>query len=194
MKMSEYKDIIRPMLSEKRYNHSVCVAREAVRLAKRYGADVKKAEIAGILHDIMKETPPEKQLKYMQEFGIMLTDTQRRTPKVWHQICGAGYIEHVLGITDEDILFAVRYHTTGRAGMSLLEKIIFTADYISADRDYNGVEEIRQQAYENLEAAMLTGLAFTVEELSQKRQPIAEDTFLAYNECCLRQKYGKDTL
>ena len=147
MKMSEYKDIIRPMLSEKRYNHSVCVAREAVRLAKRYGADGKKAEIAGILHDIMKETPPEKQLKYMQKFGIMLTDTQRRTPKVWHQICGAGYIEHVLGITDEDILSAVRYHTTGRAGMSLLEKIIFTADYISADRDYNGVEEIRQQAY-----------------------------------------------
>jgi len=187
MKLSEYKAIIRPMLSEKRYHHSVCVAKEAVKLAKHYGADVKKAEIAGILHDIMKETPPEKQLKYMEEFGIILTDTQRKTPKVWHQICGAGYMEHVLGITDPEILGPVRYHTTGKAGMTLLEKIIFTADYISADRDYNGVEDIRREAYESLEAAMLTGLSFTVEELAEKRQPIAEDTFLAYNECCLQQ-------
>lgn len=186
MKLSDYKAIIRPMLSEKRYHHSVCVSKEAVKLAKHYGADVKKAEIAGILHDIMKETPPEKQLKYMEEFGIILTDTQRKTQKVWHQICGAGYMEHVLGITDPEILGAVRCHTTGKAGMTLLEKIIFTADYISADRDYDGIEIIRREAYDRLEDAMLTGLSFTVEELAQKRLPIAEDTFLAYNECCLQ--------
>ena len=156
-------------------------------LARRWGADENKAYTAGMLHDIMKDTPREKQLKYMQEFGIILSDIQKKTPKIWHQMCGAAYLEHRLGIQDRDILDAVRYHTTGRAGMSLLEKVIFTADYISDDRDYDGVEELREAAFRSLEEAMLIGLSFTVEDLASQKLPIASDTFMAYNECCLVQ-------
>lgn len=183
----DYETILRPLLSEKRLHHSICVAKAAVELARRWGADENKAYTAGMLHDIMKDTPREKQLKYMQEFGIILSDIQKKTPKIWHQMCGAAYLEHRLGIQDRDILDAVRYHTTGRAGMSLLEKVIFTADYISDDRDYDGVEELRKAAFRSLEEAMLIGLSFTVEDLASQKLPIASDTFMAYNECCLVQ-------
>lgn len=183
----DYETILRPLLSEKRLHHSICVAKAAVELARRWGADENKAYTAGMLHDIMKYTPREKQLKYMQEFGIILSDIQKKTPKIWHQMCGAAYLEHRLGIQDRDILDAVRYHTTGRAGMSLLEKVIFTADYISDDRDYDGVEELREAAFRSLEEAMLIGLSFTVEDLASQKLPIASDTFMAYNECCLVQ-------
>ena len=183
----DYETILRPLLSEKRLHHSICVAKAAVELARRWGADENKAYAAGMLHDIMKDTPREKQLKYMQEFGIILSDIQKKTPKIWHQMCGAAYLEHRLGIQDRDILDAVRYHTTGRAGMSLLEKVIFTADYISDDRDYDGVEELREAAFRSLEEAMLIGLSFTVEDLASQKLPIASDTFMAYNECCLVQ-------
>lgn len=183
----DYEAILRPLLSEKRLHHSICVAKAAVELARRWGADENKAYTAGMLHDIMKDTPREKQLKYMQEFGIILSDIQKKTPKIWHQMCGAAYLEHRLGIQDRDILDAVRYHTTGRAGMSLLEKVIFTADYISDDRDYDGVEELRKAAFRSLEEAMLIGLSFTVEDLASQKLPIASDTFMAYNECCLAQ-------
>lgn len=183
----DYEAILRPLLSEKRLHHSICVAKAAVELARRWGADENKAYTAGMLHDIMKDTPREKQLKYMQEFGIILSDIQKKTPKIWHQMCGAAYLEHRLGIQDRDILDAVRYHTTGRAGMSLLDKVIFTADYISDDRDYDGVEELREAAFRSLEEAMLIGLSFTVEDLASQKLPIASDTFMAYNECCLAQ-------
>lgn len=187
----EYEEILRPLLSKKRLHHSICVADAAVRLAKRWGADENKAYTAGMLHDIMKDTPPEKQLKYMQEFGIILSDIQKKTPKVWHQMCGAGYLEHRLRLNDPEILDAVRYHTTGRAGMSLLEKVIFTADYISDDRDYDGVEELREAAFRSLEEAMLIGLSFTVEDLASQKLPIAADTFMAYNECTLQTNGSK---
>ena len=131
MCIAEYKKIIKSMMSENRYNHCVNVSKEAVKLAKRYGGDEEKAAIAGILHDITKEMPKEEQLQIMLDSGIILDDIQKNAPKLWHGISGSVYIKNHLDIDDEDILNAVCYHTTGRAGMSLLEKIIFVADFTS---------------------------------------------------------------
>ena len=181
MNTTDYKAIIKPLLSEKRYIHSVNVAKEAVRLAKRYGANPEKAEVAGILHDIMKDTPPEEQLKMMMRFDIILTDVERAAQKLWHAICGAAYIEQELQISDRDILDAVRYHTTGRANMTQLEKVIFIADFISADRNYDGVERMRKAAEISLEQAMLEGVVFTIQDLSARFKPIHPDTVSAYN-------------
>lgn len=181
MNTTNYKAIIQPLLSEKRYLHSVNVGKEAVRLAKLYGADPEKAETAGILHDIMKDTPPEEQLKMMMRFDILLTDIERNAQKLWHAMCGAAYIEHELHITDRDILDAVRYHTTGRANMTQLEKVIFIADFISADRDYDGVERLRKAADCSLEKVMLESVVFTVQDLSKRFKPIHPDTIEAYN-------------
>ena len=181
MKLSECQAIIKPFLSEYRYKHSLNVAKEAVRLAERYGADPQKAETAGILHDIMKDADPKDQLKIMDRFGIILTDVEKSAQKLWHAIAGALYIEHELGIQDREILNAVRYHTTGRAGMGLLEKVIFIADFTSAERDYNGVEDMRRAADISLENAMLAGVTFTIKDLASRGKPIHPDSLATYN-------------
>ncbi len=183
--LEKYEAIIKPLLSEKRYFHSVCVSRAAKKLAERYGADPEKAETAGILHDIMKDLPREKQLSLLGRYGIRLTETERAAPKLWHAILGAAYIRRELHIEDREILDAVRYHTTGRAGMTLLDKILFVADFISADRDYPGVKKLRKAAEVSLSEAMVEGLVFTVCDLAQGRVPIHPDSIAAYNEAVL---------
>ena len=160
---------VRQRLSEKRFYHSQCVAEEAVRLAVLYGADPEKARLAGLLHDILKDTPAEEQLKILQGFGIMMNDTELANQKLWHAISGAAFLEFGLGIRDRELLSAVRCHTSGRKNMTLLEKVLFVADYISADRDYPGVEELRAVARESLEEAIIEGVAFTVQELMSRR-------------------------
>ena len=181
MKRKEYQQIIRPLLSDHRYRHSVNVAKEAVRLAKRYGADPEKAETAGILHDIMKDTGPADQLKIMERAGIVLTEVEQNAPKLWHAISGALYVERELGVHDREILDAIRYHTTGRVGMSLLERVIFVADFTSEERDYNGADGMRAAANVSLERAMLEGVTFTLRNRLARRRPIHPDTLATYN-------------
>jgi predicted HD superfamily hydrolase involved in NAD metabolism len=184
----EYQEIIRPFLTEKRYTHSLCVSEAAVTLAKKYGGDLRKAETAGILHDIMKDLPQDEQLKMMEQFGIILTNVERSAPKLWHAMLGAAYIKNELHLDDAEILDAVRYHTTGRENMTLLDKIIFIADFISADRDYEGVDNLRKAAEISLEAAMIAGITFTIQDLASGHKPIHPDTVSAYNQTVLALK------
>lgn len=186
--LETYKSIIRPFLGEKRFYHSVCVSEAAVELAKKYGANEEKAAVAGILHDIMKDTPSDEQLKMMTRYDIILSDVERRTPKLWHAILGEAYLEQELKISDHDILDAVRYHTTARANMSLLEKVLFIADFISTDRDYTGVENMRRAAKVSLEEAMVEGLTFNIKDLASGYKPIHPDTISAYNQVVVMYK------
>lgn len=185
MNLEDYKKIIRPFLSDKRYRHSICVSEAAVKLAHRYGADEKKAETAGILHDIMKDLPPEQQLAKMKEYGIRLTDVEQSAQKLWHAMLGAAYLKNELQINDPEILDAVRYHTTGRKNMALLDKVLFIADFISADRDYPGVEQLRKAAKVSLEEAMMEGFSYTIADLANSRKAIHPDTVEAYNQTAL---------
>ena len=192
--IAKYTPIIRPHLSEKRFQHSVNVAIEAGKLAQKYGAGVEKAVTAGILHDIMKDTPPEEQLKFMEQWGIILTDVERNAPKLYHAISAAGYLQYELNIEDPEILHAVRYHTTARANMTLVETIVFLADFISADRTYSGVEHMREKAYRDLYDAVVEGLAFTIADLASHRAPVHPDTVAAFNQILLQHgshKKGK---
>lgn len=192
LKAEEYIEIIKPKLTEARFIHSLNVAQSARELAKIYGCDEEKCAVAGILHDIMKDTDKEQQLKMLSDFGIILNTTEKVTPSLWHQISGAAYIEHILGIDDREILGAVRYHTSGKSGMSTFEKIIFIADFISADRNYPGVDIMRAYAAESLDKAIVEGLAFTIKELALKNRPIIADTIHAYNEAVLKNIQGKE--
>ena len=185
MSIAEYKKIIKSMMSENRYNHCVNVSKEAVKLAKRYGGDEEKAAVAGILHDITKEMPKEEQLQIMLDSGIILDDIQKKAPKLWHGISGSVYIKKHFGIEDEDILNAICYHTTGRAGMSLLEKIIFVADFTSEERTYKGVATMRKKSRKSLEDAMLYGFKFTFSDLSSRELAIHPDELACYNEIVL---------
>ena len=185
MTYEQYEQEVQRHLTEKRFYHSQCVAQEAARLAQRYGADVEKARLAGILHDIMKDTPPEQQLKILQDSGILLTKTQRHNRKLWHALAGAAYLQQTLQVKDGDIVEAVRCHTSGKKDMSLLEKVLFVADYISADREYPGVERMRQAAYRSLEEAIVEGVLFTVQEMMGQRLPVAAESVEAYNDALL---------
>lgn len=175
---------IKNRLSDKRYRHSVCVSQACGRLADKYGYDRDKAILSGIGHDVLKELPEEETLALFKDNRIELTPIELAAPKLWHAIAGAVYLKKMYGIEDE-IVSAVRYHTTGKTGMTLLQKILYIADFISEDRDYDGVEEMRRRADISLENAMYEGLRFTVYELSEKGRPIHPDTFEAYNEIML---------
>lgn len=181
----QFRDIIRARLGEYRYRHSLCVAEECARLATKYGADSAIMYTAGLLHDILKDTEANAQLQILKDFGILLDDVAMAVPKLWHAVSGAAFIEHILGVKEPAILQAVRYHTTGRAGMSLEEKILFVADFTSADRRYPDVGEMRRLAEISLEDAMVYGIDYTIRELLELGQPVHPDTLAAYNEILL---------
>ncbi len=189
MDYNEYKDIIKSRLNEKRYFHSLCVAEEAKRLALRYGADDEKAFLAGLLHDITKNTPENEQLQMFEEFGIIADSITKNSQKLWHAVTGEAYLKNALGITDEAVLSAVRYHTTAKKGMTLLEKILYLADFTSADRDYEDVNVMRQKVDISLNEAMRYALCYTIKELADKQAAIHPDTFEAYNEI-MEEKNG----
>lgn len=192
MNKQDYIDEIRKRLSERRFEHSMNVARAAVELAEKYGADPRKAEIAGILHDITKEMPPEEQLQMLDGFGIILDNVERHAHKLLHAISGAAVAKRMLDVSDQEILSAVRYHTTARAGMTRLEKVLYIADFISDDRDYDGIELMRSFAWKSLDLAMYEGLAFTIRDLVRQGNPVHADTVNAYNEIVLSGAAGKN--
>lgn len=179
---ANYVEILRERLSEKRFFHSLAVAKEALRLAEKYGADTKKSFLAGLLHDICKDDEPNSQLQLLNEFGIILDTVEKNARKLWHARAGAVYLKEKLGLDDGDIISAVRYHTTARANMSLLEKILYLADFTSEDRDYSGVEDMRRAVDVSLEHAMREALIFTVVDLGERHMPIHSDTMEAYRE------------
>ena len=179
----EFINEIRKQLGDYRFIHSLNVAKTAVELARRYGADEKKAYTAGILHDILKDKKPEELLDLIDNrYKIPLNDVERSNHKLYHAIAGAEYVKKELGVNDEEIISAIRYHTTGRKNMSLLEKVIYIADFISEDRTYDGVERMREKAKISLETAMEEGLQFSIIELSEKLLPIHPDSIDAYNQ------------
>ncbi len=177
--------ILKKRLNEKRYYHSLCVADEAKRLAVKYGADPEKAYLAGLLHDITKNAPDEEHLKIFKDFGIILSDVEKNAKKLWHAMSGAAYVEHILGINDSEIIDAIRYHTTAKADMSLLAKILYLADFTSADRDYEDVDVIREYVDISLEKAFIYALQYSIKDLVDLQKAVHTDTVAAYNQAVL---------
>lgn len=145
-----------------RYNHSIRVRDTAVKLAKIYKCDINKALVAGLLHDCGKFYDKDYLLKQAFEFGIISDESYISNRQIIHAPLGA-YIAHKeYGIEDKEILDAIRYHTTGRDNMTLLEKIIYIADYIEPQREFVGLDELRDLAWENINAAILKALNDTI--------------------------------
>ncbi len=181
-KEEQYIDIIRGRLTPRRFEHSLAVAKQAEYLAKKYGADPEKARTAGLLHDILKDTDGDSQLQIFKEFGILLDAVEEKAPKLWHAHAGAVFLQRVLGITDEEIVNAVRYHTTARAGMSPLEVVLYLADFTSADRDYPDVDVMRELTERDPDEAMRYALAYTIDDLNAQGRPVHPDTLACYKE------------
>ncbi len=168
-------------LSPKRFKHSCNVARAAKQLAQRYGADVEKAYFAGLMHDICKEMLFEDQKKLMLAGDFAPDLAELHSKKLWHGIAGAYLLQTEFGITDADILNAVRFHTVARANMSCLEEIIYIADMISDDRDYKGVGKMRKLANENLQEAMLEAIRDSAAGVLKKEAMLPVYSIEAYN-------------
>lgn len=186
MKINDYYSLAKKTLSDYRFNHSKMVAKAAVILAEKYGADVTKAEIAGILHDITKEEPKNNQLQLLKDNDIMLDSVTKCNEKILHAVSGAAFAEFVLGIKDRDLLNAIRFHTTARAGMSLLEKIVFIADFISDDRTYPDIDIMLQEADKSLEHGMKYALTYVIGSLVNNGRCVHPDAIDAYNEIIMK--------
>lgn len=180
MTVSQAVALIQTKLKPKRFAHSLAVAKAARRLALRYGEDPEKAELAGVLHDIMKDCSAAEQLHWAGESAIILDNAEKENDQLLHAPAGEAYLRLRCGIENTDLLAAVRFHTTGRQGMSKLEKIIYLADMISEDRKFEGIEKIREAAEKSLEEGVMAGMRATLQLLKSEGKAIAPRSTEAY--------------
>ena len=172
------------MQDAKRFAHTLGVEFTAAALAMRYQADVTDAQIAGLLHDCAKCLTDEKRVSICEKHQIPMTDIERRNPFLLHAKVGEFLAKDKYGITNPDILNAIRFHTTGRENMSLLERIVFVADYIEPGRrQAPNLTEIRQLAFTDLDAAMLKILEDTLSYLKATGGELDPMTEITYEYC-----------
>ena len=177
----------RKNLSPSRYAHVNSVADYALTLAAVHGIDPFNTYVAALAHDCTKYMDDDAQLDYFEKNNIILTKDEQDTPKIWHQISGAHFAKAQFGITDADVLNAIRYHTTGREAMSPLEKLICLADSIEPRRDYDGVEKMRDTAIKDLDAALILSFERLIEYIKQRGLNMNPQTLKAY-ECLTKGK------
>ncbi|GAB3795237.1 bis(5'-nucleosyl)-tetraphosphatase (symmetrical) YqeK [Virgibacillus kimchii] len=173
---------VREQLTKERFEHTLRVAETGVHLAELYGVSTKKTELAAIFHDYAKYRPAEEMARWIKTTKTLPKDLLNYHHELWHGPVGAVLVERECGITDKEVLAGIHYHTTGRAGMSKLEMIIFLADYIEPKRSFPGVEEVREQAQSDLVHACWLALRNTCMFLVKKKATVYPDTFYAYND------------
>lgn len=180
MDRQDYLDYIKPRMNEKRYIHTLGVEQTAIELAKVYGESVEKAGLAAILHDLAKFEPEQQMRQIVRDnhLGENLTDWGG---EIMHGPIAAWRAKHELGVTDEDVLNAMRFHTTGRAAMSRLEQIIYIADMIEPNRKFDGVMQLRDIATQNLQQALKSCLKHSLSFLISSEQPIHPRSIECYN-------------
>lgn len=173
-------------LKKSRYQHTLGVMFTAASMAMRFNVDIQKAMLAGLLHDCGKFCSPKDQIKFCDKLGLELTDIEREIPPIIHARLGACLAKKEYGVEDEDVLNAILHHTTGRPRMSILEKIIFLADYIEPGRKMiPGLEEVRRLSFTDIDAAVRMCAHNTLDYLEKTGRsinPLTEQTYLYYDD------------
>lgn len=183
----EMFDYLKKNLKESRLKHSISVSETAIELATIYGQNIEKARIAGLVHDCAKNLSDEQLIKVATEHKIEIDEVSKQSPQIIHGLVGSKIARDVMEIYDEDILNSIKYHTTGRKNMSILEKIIFISDYIEPLRKFNGIEEersledIRSLSKVNLDAAVILSLENTIKYVISQKLLLHIDTIDARN-------------
>lgn len=177
------KDVKRALKSDKmRFRHTIGVSDTSACLASRYGVDMQKAYISGLLHDCAKCVPDEQKITECEQNNIEITKSEYESPYLLHSKLGAFYADVKYGIKDEDILGAIKWHTTGHPDMTMLEKIVFVADYIEPYRNKAAnLDTIRYLAFTDIDKAVLQILNDTINYLNKKGNPIDSITLDTYN-------------
>ena len=177
----EIKEYLKNNLQEERYNHVLAVAETAKKLAGLNNVDEDIAELAGFAHDVAKNMQIDEMKKIMDENNIILSEVEEINKSLWHSIIAPIVAKEKLGIEDEEILSSLRWHTTGKEDMTTLEKIIYIADMIEPTRDFDGLEELRNITFNNLDDGVLAGLTHTMNFLLSKNSLMDENTVKARN-------------
>ncbi len=180
--LKELEELAKKSVSKKRFKHIINVCEQAESLGKHYHEDIYQCRLAALLHDMTKELKFESQLQMILKSDIMASDIILKSTPLYHAVTGYIYAKDELGITDINVLNAVRYHTTGRAGMSKLEKIIYIADAISMDRKYKEVARFRELSFVDLDICLLEIIRHTIRYLVKDNCLIPADTLNCYNE------------
>ncbi len=173
-------DKLAEALTEDRFHHVLRVEQTAIKLAKQYGVDLEKASIAGLCHDYAKQRPDEDFLREIKEDGLD-PDLLNWNNAIWHGIVGAEMVKHELDVWDEDILNAIRHHTTGAPVMSPLEQIIYMADYIEPGRSFAEVVKARELTAKSLTLGVAYQTEQTLAYLVERDLPVYPATILTYN-------------
>ncbi|WP_066257734.1 bis(5'-nucleosyl)-tetraphosphatase (symmetrical) YqeK [Neobacillus drentensis] len=181
MEREEALKLVKIQLTDHRYQHTLGVMETAIALAKQYGGDEQKAELAAIFHDYAKFRPKAEMKEIIIEQGFPQNLLEYNS-ELWHAPVGAYLAEKEAGIIHPEVLEAIRFHTSGRPGMTLLDKIIYLADYIEPGRHFPGVEEVRNVAKENLDKALIMAVKNTIIFLLKKNQTVYPETFYTYND------------
>lgn len=176
----EIYEIVKNTLSEKRFYHSKCVSERAIEYAKLYGASVEKAKIAGILHDIAKEIPKEDRISVCEKYSVELDEIEKRCTELIHGKLGAEIAKKDFKL-DEEICNAIKYHTTGKENMTLLEKIIFLADFTGVDRDYDISRELYDIAKRDLDEAVQKMLKYSIIHIIEENKILHLNSVKALN-------------
>ena len=173
--MEELEQVVVRLLDPKRVSHVLGCRDTAVELAKRWGADENDAARAGILHDITKALDGPLQLTLCNAYGKILSDFSRKYPKTLHALTGSLVAERIFG-ENKAVVSAICSHTTGKADMNLLEKIIYVADYMEPCRNFPGVEKLRELAYTDMDEALKLGLNMTLEHLARQGSEVSPES------------------
>ncbi|MBC8061106.1 MAG: bis(5'-nucleosyl)-tetraphosphatase (symmetrical) YqeK [Clostridiaceae bacterium] len=185
----ELEDYLKKNLTIKRYEHSLAVRDSAVLLAKKYKVDEDKARLAGLIHDCAKDLKDEEILNLARGQGFEISEVCYKSPQILHGLVGAIVAKDIFKVTDDEILNAITYHTTGRGNMTSLEKIIYLADFIEPNRNFPGVEVLRDLAFKDLEKALFLAFDNTINFVILKGELLHPDTVIARNDIILRNNF-----
>lgn len=186
MNLKFYIDELKKVLNEERFKHSLGVMEAAEKLAIKYNADIEKAKVAGLLHDCAKNLSDEELISLANKYNIQLDNVLLRSPSLLHGPVGGYLIGDYFGIHDEEIKRAVMLHTTGDKDMTVLDKIIFLADYIEPNRNFEGVEDLRKASSSDLDGAVIMALDQTINYVIKKHQLLYMKTVIARNDMIIK--------
>lgn len=182
MKLEKMQELLKEALPAKRYVHSVAVYETALKLGEAHGLPLEKIAIAALLHDCGRQIPTKESVAVAKEWGIKLKAVEVAQPILLHAILGVPLARQRYGVEDEEILEAIRYHTTGNKDMSATAMVVFLADMIEPARNFPGVEELRELCYKDLKQAMLMAYSNTIGYLIDSKLLIHPDCIKGYNQ------------
>ena len=183
--LEEAKELIKSILSEKRYNHSICVMERCIEYAQIYGIDENKACLMGLLHDMAKEMSKEEKIEYCNNNDLPIDDIERRHVTLLHAKIAAHMAKTKYGLSN-DVCDAIEYHTTGRVNMTIWDKILYAADATGKDRHYDNTEFLYNLAKENIDKCVIEILKVSTIDRFEEEKLVHLESVKAFNDLLIK--------